>query len=353
MEVIIAGGGVIGACCAYFLSRRGARVTVFERADVACAASGKSGGFLALDWCDGGPLERMARRSYALHRELADSNLGDWGYRTIETLAVHAAEGHHLRSRMEHPAWLADEACAAGVMGTPETTAQIDPCTFTRTIMRAAEQQGAIVRIAEIEHISDGQVWAAGHSHRADRVVIALGPWSMRARDWIRLPPVYGLKGQSVVYRPSPIETAHNFFLDYITEDAQRLSPEIVPRPDGTLYACGLSYEDPIPDDPLSIEPDAALQARLQSMTEAVLPALKGARPVATQACYRPVTEDGLPLLGVHPEHERIVIATGHSVWGMLNGPATGEAVAELIMDGKTTTLRIDRFNPSRLMQTA
>lgn len=51
MRVVICGAGVIGACAAYFLSLRQVEVVVVERTGVACAASGKSGGFLALDWC--------------------------------------------------------------------------------------------------------------------------------------------------------------------------------------------------------------------------------------------------------------------------------------------------------------
>ena len=47
MRVVICGGGVIGACTAYFLSRRGIDVIVVERTEVAAAASGKAGGFLA------------------------------------------------------------------------------------------------------------------------------------------------------------------------------------------------------------------------------------------------------------------------------------------------------------------
>jgi len=65
MRVLICGGGVIGASIAYFLSCRGVKATVIERTGIACAASGKSGGFLALDWCDGTPLEALARRSFA------------------------------------------------------------------------------------------------------------------------------------------------------------------------------------------------------------------------------------------------------------------------------------------------
>src|SRR5260370_20697202 len=79
-RIVIWGGGAIGAAIAYFTSRGGARSTVIERHAVAGAASGKSGGFLALDWCRGSPLDRWARRSFELHAELS-SELGNaWGH---------------------------------------------------------------------------------------------------------------------------------------------------------------------------------------------------------------------------------------------------------------------------------
>src|SRR6202008_4750375 len=81
MRILICGGGGIGACTGYFLARRGVDVVVVERTEVACAASGKAGGFLALDWCAGSPLDALARRSFALHAELAAELDGDWAYR--------------------------------------------------------------------------------------------------------------------------------------------------------------------------------------------------------------------------------------------------------------------------------
>ena len=84
--MVICGGGAIGAAIAYFMSRRGARPIVIERHEVAGAASGKSGGFLALDWCRGSALDRLARRSFELHAQLS-SELGDpWGYRRVDDL---------------------------------------------------------------------------------------------------------------------------------------------------------------------------------------------------------------------------------------------------------------------------
>ena len=91
-RVVICGGGAIGAAIAYFLARRGARPIVVERHEVAGSASGKSGGFLAFDWCRGTPLDPLARRSFALHAELADALGNPWGYRRLTTYAGHAIE---------------------------------------------------------------------------------------------------------------------------------------------------------------------------------------------------------------------------------------------------------------------
>src|SRR5712671_4508003 len=99
MRVLICGGGVIGASIAYFLSRRGVGVTVIERVGVASAASGKAGGFLALDWCDGTALEPLTRRSFALHAELAREIAGDWGYRRLETYGGFAGQRQQARHR--------------------------------------------------------------------------------------------------------------------------------------------------------------------------------------------------------------------------------------------------------------
>ena len=149
MRVLIVGGGVIGAAIAYFLSRRGAQAVVIERTEIACAASGKSGGFLALDWCDGTPLEPLARRSFALHAQLAEEIDEDWGYRRLETFGGAVGPGTARASA----SWVSDRVAIHQRLGSPETTAQVHPARFTRALMRAAEANGAELRIGQVEGI--------------------------------------------------------------------------------------------------------------------------------------------------------------------------------------------------------
>ena len=108
--------------------------------------------------------------------------------------------------------------------------------------------------------------------------------------------------------------------------------PRAVSRTDGTTYVCAISSEEPLPVDPARVAPDPGAIARLEAMCSSMSPVLASAKILARQACYRPVTRDGLPLIGPVPGVAGAYIATGHSVWGILNAPATGEAMAELIL---------------------
>jgi glycine/D-amino acid oxidase-like deaminating enzyme len=84
-----------------------------------------------------------------------------------------------------------------------------------------------------------------------------------------------------------------------------------------------------------------------------LVPILGTAKMLASQACHRPITADGIPLIGPASQMAGAFIATGHSVWGMLNAPGTAEALAELIIDGSTRHVRLDAFLPSRLPKLA
>jgi glycine/D-amino acid oxidase-like deaminating enzyme len=191
---------------------------------------------------------------------------------------------------------------------------------------------------------ADG-VFVDGKNLAADAVVIAMGPWSILATQWLPLPPVYGLKGLSLVFETGDKLPPEALFLEAPDGAAH---PEVFPRTDGTTYICGYRTEAPIPIDPAVVAPEPEESKRFEAICRALSPALSDAPVRARQACYRPVTSDGLPLIGAIPGVTSAYVATGHSVWGMLNAPATGEAMAELILDGKAA-IDLSPFDPGRM----
>jgi glycine/D-amino acid oxidase-like deaminating enzyme len=355
LRVVVCGGGVIGAATAWFLAKAGAAPVIVERTAVACGASGKSGGFLALDWCDGGPLEPLARQSFRLHADLAAAMPGGWGYRPVTTLHLH----HDARrsAKADHPsglpAWFSPATIPVQRLGTPETTAILHPAAFTRGLIDAAiDAGGRLVEAtaSDLVRSGDGRVTgvvADGEAIPADAVVIAMGPWSNLLQS-LDLPRVHALEGTSLVFRlaDGPAEPMA-FFVDYLAADGSHDSPEVVARSDGTVYVSGLSAQPPLPADPGDVAPVPAIAERLLAMVRAFAPELASSPVLARQACFRPVLRDGLPLIGPVPSTPGAYVATGHSVWGMLNAPATGKLMADLVL-GSTPDLDPSPFAVDR-----
>jgi glycine/D-amino acid oxidase-like deaminating enzyme len=355
-HILICGAGVIGAATAEALTRRGERPTIVERVAPAAAASGRAGGFLALDWNDGGPVGPLARASFALHAALAE-RLGAEriGYRALETLMVGSADDLAVERyrQMANPAWLDGNVAAHSVIGTPATTAQVDPQRFTCALLEAAVEAGATLRTGTVEQVArnpDGSVSGVvvdGEILAADAVVLALGPWTTRVAAGLTLPLVHGLKGASITLEAET--PAQAVFADHVRADGRRFTPEIYPRPDGVVYVNGYPSNAPLPDDPRDVHPDPGHCEELHRIAGVISRTLADAPVISHRACYRPVTIDGVPIIGPVPGAPGAYVATGHGPWGILNAPATGRMVAEMIVDGASTSLDARPFDPRRL----
>src|SRR6266850_6633305 len=320
-HVIVCGAGVVGASVAYFLARCGVAVTVVERSGVACAASGKSGGFLALDWCDGSPLGPLARASFTLHAELARQLGTDYGYRRVDTFMMAARErgtpsGGH---RVAAPGWLDGAGVVTAALGSTDTTAQVQPARFTAALLDAARARGATLRMGLVESLIQHAgaargVTVGGERIEADAVVLAMGPWTGRLKGQLSLPAIHGLKGYSVTLVGADVP-AHALFVDYRAADGRAFEPEIFPRPDGDVYVCGMADPAPLPESAEGVEVNDASCEVLARAAGRVSTALAAAKITRRQACYRPVTDDGLPLIGRIPGVAGAYVATGHGPW--------------------------------------
>src|SRR5690349_1632443 len=281
MRVVICGGGVIGACTAFFLARRGVDVSVVERAGVAAAASGKAGGFLALDWCAGTPLDALTRRSFALHAELEKETGANWSYRRMSAYSgLVVGERSARRHAPSELGWLSNGVVITAQLGTPDTTAIVPPRTFTSAMMKAAQGLGAKLHVGQItglvrsaDEASVRGMAVDGGVIEADAVVIAMGPWSVLAAQWMRLPAVYGLQSPSLVYDTGTDVPADALFLDCQDENGEAVSIELFPRGDGTTHITAFSDQRPLPVDPASVTPDPHAIDRLQAIAERLSPA--------------------------------------------------------------------------------
>ncbi len=260
-----------------------------------------------------------------------------------------------LGEENRHPlGWLADDVVVYRHLGSTKTTAQVHPALYTQALMHAAEQHGAELRAGTVTGVTQADGAASGveidgEAMKADAIVVTMGPWSVLSAEWLPLPPVFGLKGHSIVFETGSKLPADALFLEYQEAGGAVHSPEVFPRTDGTTYVCGISTETPLPADPAGVAADPGALDRLEAMCRKLSPVLAEAKVLARQACFRPITQDGLPLIGRVPGVANAYVATGHSVWGILNAPATGEALAELILDGEAKSVSLAPFDPARL----
>jgi glycine/D-amino acid oxidase-like deaminating enzyme len=163
----------------------------------------------------------LARRSFELHAELS-AELGDpWGYRRLTTYGGYAVEDDTAGGAGGRP-WLADGVVITSQLGSPETTALVEPRAFTTGLMHAAQAHGAVLRhgtVVDLLRTPGGAVrgvaLASGKIVEGDAVVVAMGPWSILMARWLPLPAIFGYKGHSLVFETGGTIPAEALFLEY------------------------------------------------------------------------------------------------------------------------------------------
>jgi len=190
----------------------------------------------------------------------------------------------------------------------------------------------------------------------ADAVVVSAGPWSCKAEDWfdtIDL-PMEGVKSTSIVWKQKDEVDATALFCGEDYRFGTHL--EVYPRPDNTIYLCGIGGSDYITTEELKLgayrEECNAKESRVEAATNAFKEMSKtyrqGGELDRAQACMRPCPPDAKPYMGKIPGYEGAYINAGHNCWGIAWAPACGLSMAELILEGESQSINLDPFSPSR-----
>ena len=363
-DVVIVGGGIVGMATAYFLGRAGVKSVVVERDSVGSHASGFAyGGLSALGGAGiPGPLYPVAKEGVRLHRELALSLPEETGvnteYRLRPALAVAmtSQEINDLRSALPWQQqqdsysvrWVEpDEArsieprLTESVVGGvyTEGTADVEPYRFVLALAQAAEKLGATIRHGSVTGLKRQGERITGVALESgdiscDRVVLAMGPWSGETSSWLNMPvKVSPLKGQILRLRAPgpPFECSVGWAGNYATT-----------KPDGLVWAGTTEEEAGFHEGPTSDARDSIMASVVK-----MVPSLAEAQLVQQTACLRPLSSDGLLLLGKVPGWEGVYMSTGAGRKGIALGPAMGRITADLVTKG-ASDIPIDAFDPGR-----
>jgi glycine/D-amino acid oxidase-like deaminating enzyme len=399
-NIVIIGGGIIGCTSAYYLTRHPQfdpskhTITLLEASSIAGGASGKAGGLLGL-WAYPSSLVPL---SYRLHKELADEHGGAerWGYR-----AVHCAQVDCIGKKAEkvtsnggpkqenanislqkRTKEALGKLRAAGVskeldwidpdalrlydeMGTPATTAQVHPFQFTTAMAELAREAGVTIKtnspVDKINYNEDGKAVASvtytdteskqQHTLPTTSIVLAAGPWTQRL---LPSAPIDALRAHSVVIKPSRPVSAYCLFTSIKLKNpsggkAETVTPEIYARPNNQVYACGEGDRlVPLPSLSSDVAVDEAQCDEIAAQVGAISAELRDGEITHRQACYLPNVSSSRssgPLVGL-TNTKGLVLAAGHTCWGIQNGPGTGKLVSEFVFEGQAKSAKVQGLDP-------
>jgi glycine oxidase len=364
-DVLIVGGGVIGASIAYHLAERGARVTVLERGRNGGHASLASAGLLhpQVDPDVPDALRDLSAKSCARFPELTarlrELTGIDPQYQRCGWLRVALEDAHltGLRARLSEQTRRdydlrlisGDEARAMEPSLSPNVIAalhhpqgaQVYVPALLAAYLHAAARLGGMVRCGvEVREllVTAGRVRGAktadGETIEADHTVSAGGAWTPALAEALGITlPVFPMRGQILALHAIPAPMRQVVFGPGIY---------LAPKVDGSLIA-GATYEDVGFDDRLTADG----LSTLLNAAQRTAPGLADATFRQAWVGLRPASRDGMPILGPVPGWEGVTLATGHTAEGVALSPITGAAIADLIL-GRPPQISLAPFSITR-----
>jgi sarcosine oxidase subunit beta len=367
-DVVVVGGGIVGASCAYFLARAGARVVLLERFGLAAGTSSACQSNVSAGIGARGRQLAYFRACVAVYAELRSEGM-DFGWTTTPRLVVALTDSEATELRADVAivretgvavdVWTGDPrqleprlAPTVPLVAIEHDAAQVNPMQATVELAQHARRAGAriVTGCAVTTLIRQGSrvigVDSSAGRVTAEAVLLACGAWSreLAATAEIDL-PVWPRKGHILVTEPRPRWTDFNIagyayeatlghgFVSSEAHDPTSGDPEVgtvlQPLPQGQMLL-GSSREFAGWDGSLS-------RSRLTSIARAgvaMLPTLAHVRVIRSYAGFRPWSPDGEPLLGPVPEAIGLWVATGHGGGGITGAPLAGQLIAELRAGG-------------------
>lgn len=368
-QVVVIGGGVMGASTAYHLAQRGCTDVVLleKQAFFGQGATGKCAGGIRYQFSTAINI-RLSQLSLPMldrfEEELGQAiDLRRCGYlflltneADVATFRQNVALQHGLGVATEWlsgddvrrmvPQMAADDVLAGAFHGKDGLA---DPNGVVAGYVRGARRLGVQAftdtAVTDIE-TAGGRVTAVVTNRgpiACATVVNAAGPWSAVVSEMAGVPlPVTPLRRQMLTTTPLP-ELDPNF--PFVIDFAQSLY--FHREGEGLLTGMSNPHETPGFDERV----DEAWEFEHMEAAVARLPLLAQAGRMAHWAGLYEVTPDAHPIIGAVPQLAGYVVVTGFSGHGFMHGPVAGLLTAEIILDGAATTLDISSLGYGRFQE--
>ena len=359
-DVVIIGGGIMGASTAYHLAKRGCtNVVLLEAGSMfGQGSTGLNAGGIRYQF--GSPVNiALSTISIDMMERFADDMDQEVGLRRCgylflldndEDLAqfaknVGVQNAHGVPSRMISPgeiAAIAPEVDIAGIIGGSwcPRDGLVDPNSLLQGYVSNARRLGATlltdarVTAMDIDGGRVSRVRSTAGVVETDRVVITAGPWSAQVGALLGVDiPIQPIRRQIAVTAPIPgLRRDFPFVIDF--------SRSLYFHREGNGILTGMSNNDEPAGFDTTVD-DAWRHTHLESAMER-LPMLGDAGIAAEWAGLYEVTPDDQPILGPIPAIDGLYMCAGFSGHGLMHGPAAGLLMAEELLDGRAHTINID-----------
>ncbi len=373
-DVVVIGGGVIGASVAYHLSRRKLSVVLLEKGDSASGSSGACGGTIFLQTKSPGRHLELALESSGRFLHLEQELGAGFEYqrrggmivieseeelRTLErVLEKQKNAGLDVSLLDKKQTRELEPSLSESILGATFSPmdAQVNPMFLTFAFTRAAQNLGAKIfahtlvtgfqktsnRIKSVK-TDKGEI-------QTGTVVNAGGVYAAQIGALVDLNvPIKPRRGQLVVTEAAgPLIRCCMLSAQYI---AAKFNPDLARKGGGVSieptargnFVLGSTREFVGFDKKVTL---AGIN-HIAGNASAILPVLRKLKMIRVFAGLRPYTPDGLPILGPVAGLDGFVMAAGHEGDGIALAPITGEIIADLLVDNRAG-IRLEEYSLER-----
>jgi len=374
-EVVVIGGGVIGSSITYHLAKKGVKVVLLEKNGIASGTSSSCEGLVFLQSKKPGIHLRLALESAKKFYNLKNELDYDIEYRNNGGMVVienseelkamkifvekQKSIGLEVSLLDKNKAIEKEPALSQDILGSTFSPldAQVNPIYLSYAFINSAKNLGAKIYThtevtgIKLESNKVRSIETSRGEIETEIVINASGIYAPEIGRMVNLNiPIKPRRGQLLVTEPIPkILNGVLISAKYI---AAKFNPNLA-----EIEGEGISIEQTASGNLLigstrefvGMNKSTTLEG-INSIAKHIImlfPQLKEINIIRTFAGFRPYTPDGLPILGKLKDLEGFIMAAGHEGDGIALSPITGDLIAELVVEGKTS-ISLDEFKLER-----